>query len=211
MDYDDPDLVRGCLWRDAGFANHAIAAVRRGKLDRLGLRWAACGAGDPGRHSRCSSCRFPAGCASNAALADSLVDRGHRAGMCLSGPMGQGHQRGFTDDGSWTLSHPNGWLYSVDLIVGLALVAFHEEVIFRRCAQQVFQPYFGDGYGSVVATSLLFGCYHWWAGVGVIIEASISGALFMLFLKRCGVLWPVVLAHFLSDVIIFDRVRWPIF
>jgi hypothetical protein len=39
-----------------------------------------------------------------------------------------------------------GWLHSVDIVFGLALVAYSEEILFRRCARHLFQGYFGDGY-----------------------------------------------------------------
>lgn len=98
--------------------------------------------------------------------------------------------------------HLSGWLYPFDLVVGLALVALHEELIFRRCAQHVLKPRLGEGRAALLASSLLFGCYHWWAGIGTIIEASISGALLMVFLRRSGALWPVVFTHFLIDLAI---------
>jgi uncharacterized protein len=107
--------------------------------------------------------------------------------------------------------HLSGWLYPFDLVLGLTLVAFHEELVFRRCAQHVLQPWLGNGWLSVLATSLLFGFYHWWAGLGAIIEATILGVLFILFLRRSGALWPVVLAHFLTDAAIFAGGRWSIF
>lgn len=98
---------------------------------------------------------------------------------------------------------PSGWLYFVDLVFGMALVAGSEEIVFRRCARHAFQPYLGNGYASVVATSLLFGCYHWWAGLGNIVETTMIGLLLMLFLQRSVALWPVALAHYLIDVIDF--------
>lgn len=98
---------------------------------------------------------------------------------------------------------PSGWLYSVDAVFGMALVACSEEIIFRRCARHVFQPYLGDGYVSVFATSLLFGCYHWWAGFGNVVAAIMIGILLMLFLQRSVVLWPVTLAHYLADIVAF--------
>ena len=52
----------------------------------------------------------------------------------------------------------------------------------------------------VLLTSLLFGAYHWWSGVGNILAASLMGVLFMLFYLRSGSLWPVVLSHYLADV-----------
>src|SRR5581483_3529870 len=87
----------------------------------------------------------------------------------------------------------SGWLYFVDLVFGIALVAYSEEIVFRRCARYVFQFYFYDSRVLVFATSLLFGAYHWWAGVGNIVEAALMGILLMLFLQRSEALWPVVL------------------
>jgi uncharacterized protein len=98
---------------------------------------------------------------------------------------------------------PSGWLYFIDLVFGLGLVAYSEEIVFRRCARHVFQPYMGDRFALVFGTALLFGAYHWWAGLGIIIEATVAGVLLMLFLWRSEALWPVVLAHYLTDIIDF--------
>jgi membrane protease YdiL (CAAX protease family) len=97
----------------------------------------------------------------------------------------------------------NGWPYFVDIVFGIALVAYSEEVVFRRCARHVFQKYVNDGAVLVVVTSLLFGAYHWWAGVGNVIEATVMGVLLMLFFRRSGALWPVVLGHYLIDFVDF--------
>ena len=51
----------------------------------------------------------------------------------------------------------HGWLHIVDVVFGLALVAYSEEIVFRRCARHLFQIYLNDGYALVVVTSLLFG------------------------------------------------------
>jgi uncharacterized protein len=94
----------------------------------------------------------------------------------------------------------HGWLRPLDLTFGLALVAFSEEIVFRRCARNVLQPHLGDGYRMVLATSVLFGCYHWWLGLGAVTDAAITGAALMLFYQRSGALWPAVLAHYLVDL-----------
>ena len=94
----------------------------------------------------------------------------------------------------------NGGLYFVDVVFGIALVAYSEEIVFRRCARHIFKPYFGDGFGLVIVTSLLFGAYHWWTGVGNVVEAALMGVLLMLFLQRSAALWPVVLGHYLVDI-----------
>ena len=97
----------------------------------------------------------------------------------------------------------HGWLHVFDAIFGLALVAYSEEALFRRCARRLFQMYLNDGYSPVVITSILFGGYHWWAGAGTIVEAVLMGILLMLFYLRSAPLWPVVLAHYLTDVVDF--------
>jgi membrane protease YdiL (CAAX protease family) len=64
---------------------------------------------------------------------------------------------------------PSGWLYSFDLVFGLVLVAFSEEIVFRRCAAHALRSHLGNGSLLILATSLLFGFYHWWAGLGHIV------------------------------------------
>jgi uncharacterized protein len=98
---------------------------------------------------------------------------------------------------------PSGWLYFIDLVFGLALVAVSEEIIFRRCLRHVLQPYLGNGVAAISAASLVFGCYHWWAGLGNIVMATIGGALFMLMFRRSVALWPVALAHYSADLVAF--------
>jgi hypothetical protein len=49
----------------------------------------------------------------------------------------------------------------------------------------------------------LFGAYHWWTGIGNIVEAVLIGVLLMLFYRRSGALWPVVLARYLTDIVDF--------
>jgi hypothetical protein len=98
---------------------------------------------------------------------------------------------------------PSGWLFSVDVVFGLALVAYSEEIVFRRCARHVFQTYVGNSHLLVFVTSLLFGAYHWWTGVGNIVEATMIGVLLMLFLQRSEALWPVVLGHYVTDIVDF--------
>ncbi|MGY3444512.1 MULTISPECIES: CPBP family intramembrane glutamic endopeptidase [unclassified Bradyrhizobium] len=99
--------------------------------------------------------------------------------------------------------HPTGWLYGFDLVFGLALVAASEEIIFRRCLRSVAQPYLGDRTLAVLVTSLMFGAYHWWAGIGNVLLAATIGILLMVMYRRSGAIWPVVLAHYLVDLIAF--------
>jgi membrane protease YdiL (CAAX protease family) len=97
----------------------------------------------------------------------------------------------------------HGWLQLLDLTFGIALVAFSEEVVFRRCARIFFRTYINNDGLLVLFTSILFGAYHWWTGIGNIVEAVLIGVLLMLFYLRSAALWPVVLAHYLTDVVDF--------
>jgi uncharacterized protein len=96
-----------------------------------------------------------------------------------------------------------GWLHLLDITFGFALVAYSEEIMFRRCARAMFRAWLGDGALMVLVTSLMFGCYHWWAGLGPVVGVSAMGVLFMVFYQRSGALWPVVLAHYLVDLYFF--------
>ena len=96
-----------------------------------------------------------------------------------------------------------GWLHVVDIVFGLALVAVSEEVLFRRCARHVLQPYLGNGVAMVVASALLFGAYHWWTGIGNIISVTLIGVILMVFYMRSKALWPVIAAHYVTNVIAF--------
>jgi len=67
----------------------------------------------------------------------------------------------------------------------------------------VFQPYLNGGYALALVTSTLFGAHHWWTRIGNIIEAVLMDILLMLFYRRSAALWPVVLVHYLTDIVDF--------
>jgi len=96
-----------------------------------------------------------------------------------------------------------GWLHLVDVTFGLALVAFSEEIMFRRLAREMLCPWLGDRALMVLATSLMFGAYHWWAGPAAMTGAAICGLFLMVLYQRSGALWPVGLAHYLVDLYFF--------
>ena len=96
-----------------------------------------------------------------------------------------------------------GWLYVIDIAFGLALVAISEEILFRRCARCVLQPYLGSGVAMIAASALLFGAYHWWTGIGNIISVTLIGVMLMVFYMRSKALWPVVTAHYVTNIVAF--------
>ena len=92
------------------------------------------------------------------------------------------------------------WLHITDVVFGLALVAYSEEIVFRRCARHVFQISLNNGYALVVVTSILFGAYHWWTGIGNIVEAVLIG---VAVLPASSSALAVALAHYLTDMVDF--------
>lgn len=100
-----------------------------------------------------------------------------------------------------------GGLHLLDASFGLLLVAFHEEVIFRRCTLSVLTKDaplgFWSGLGVTLGSALLFGAYHWWSGMANVIAATLFGLLAMAVYRRTRALWPLVLAHYLTDLTIF--------
>jgi CAAX protease family protein len=98
-------------------------------------------------------------------------------------------------------SSPPEWLYAVDVTFGVALVAYQEEVVFRRCARAVLSKGLSGRTAMVIASALLFGSYHWSRGLGTIVSAILFGVVAMTFYLRAGVLWPLVLVHYVTDVV----------
>lgn len=88
-----------------------------------------------------------------------------------------------------------GAVHMVDLSFGLLLAAAHEEIFFRRFARAAFQG-LGDGALMIVATSIVFGLFHWWTGIPNMILTGLVGAYLMLLNRRAGALWPCVAAHY---------------
>jgi membrane protease YdiL (CAAX protease family) len=97
------------------------------------------------------------------------------------------------------------WIAGI-VLLGLALVAASEEIVFRRLLRNASLPYVGDGVFAILVTSLIFGAYHWWTGIGNILLSATIGILFMVMYRRSGALWPVVLVHYLVDLIAFSGV-----
>jgi uncharacterized protein len=194
-------LVRGCPHPDGGLANFETAAIRSSSLDFLGLLRAPWHVGNVGRFPSLRMVAF---------RWDKLQIALWEAVLWIVGLVITDHYVGGWFRRTISLALPatvlgtyprlSGWLYFVDVVFGIALVAYSEEIVFRRCARHIFKIYMDDGYGLVVVTSLLFGAYHWWTGLGNIVEATIVGVLLMLFFRRSGALWPVVLAHYLIDI-----------
>ena len=96
------------------------------------------------------------------------------------------------------------WFYIFDLTAGMVLVAVQEEIVFRRCSREVFGARWGQGAITIFLSSLLFAAYHWTTGLGNMAAVFFFGVYAMLFLRRTGALWPLIVAHALNDFVQFS-------
>lgn len=95
---------------------------------------------------------------------------------------------------------PQGALYFFDLGIGLALVALHEEVVFRQMASQALSRFLASDLAVTLASAVIFALYHWWTGIGNMLAALLFGLVAMPCYRRCGSLWPVGIAHYILDL-----------
>lgn len=101
------------------------------------------------------------------------------------------------------------WLKYFDLTVGLALVALSEEVVYRKLMFEVLSTWTSSAFATVALSSLAFGALHLPQGLESFILSTVFGALVMsLFLWRRS-LFPIVLAHYLFDFVIFENFHFP--
>jgi hypothetical protein len=93
----------------------------------------------------------------------------------------------------------HGPLYFFDMPFGIALVAVHEELCFRRAVPFALGK-LGDGAANNLASAVLFGVFHWWAGLPTMIVAAVFGIVALKITRQSGALWPVMVIHYLTDV-----------
>jgi membrane protease YdiL (CAAX protease family) len=98
-----------------------------------------------------------------------------------------------------------GVLHLIDITIGIALVAISEEIVFRRLAPALLAGWFRSRTTIVIGSAVMFGAYHWSTSAGNAIGAAAIGVPMMIFYLRAGVLWPVIIAHYLMDLVYFAQ------
>jgi uncharacterized protein len=97
---------------------------------------------------------------------------------------------------------PFGPLYLFDMTFGVALVAIHEELFFRRAMRDALAG-LRSGTAIVVVSAVLFALHHWWTGIPNMLGNLIFGALAMTLYRRSGAVWPLIVIHYLDDFAFF--------
>jgi membrane protease YdiL (CAAX protease family) len=92
---------------------------------------------------------------------------------------------------------------NLDLALGMLLVAFSEELLCRRCAKFVLRRYLRSDLQVIAVSAMLFGAMHWSNGIGSVISITLIGAFLMRVYLDTGTVVPVIVAHYIIDVIAF--------
>jgi membrane protease YdiL (CAAX protease family) len=100
----------------------------------------------------------------------------------------------------------DGFSLGVTLLLVWTVVAFGEEMVFRGLVLSRLEELLGTGRrGTVLAVgvqAILFGLGHLYLGPRGVLTAAVIGAIYgTWFLMRGRTLWPLILAHGLTDTI----------
>jgi membrane protease YdiL (CAAX protease family) len=98
---------------------------------------------------------------------------------------------------------PNAEMKILDLTVGVGLVAFSEEIVFRGFLLSWLKQKNYTGTMTVLTSSTIFGFMHWASGPHSIINSFIWGIGPGIFVYRYRSLWPGIIAHYVTDVVAF--------
>lgn len=96
-----------------------------------------------------------------------------------------------------------GWLRWIDLTAGIALVAVSEELVGRKASVALLRPHFRALWPVVAIAAVAFALMHWSSGPAALVYTGLAGVALLIAYLRLGVLWPVIVAHYLIDVIAF--------
>jgi len=90
-----------------------------------------------------------------------------------------------------------------DLTVGLMLVAISEELVFRKFALHWLRNAGCGALACILISASIFATMHWGSGVNRVASAFVFGAIAMAVYLRHTRLWPLIVAHYLSNFIGF--------
>ena len=92
-----------------------------------------------------------------------------------------------------------GMLGYLGLTAGLA-----EEFFFRKAFRQIMQRWTTSRLAFVLASSLVFGLAHWGGGYLNVLTAFAAGLLLAAAYVKLNRLAPLVIGHFLADLVLFS-------
>lgn len=95
-------------------------------------------------------------------------------------------------------------LYTLDMTLGLALVAVAEEVIFRGLAFSALKERGFSTPAILLISGLIFGLIHWSQGPVAVIATAVTGTGLMICMWRTGSIYPTIIAHYIINYLSFS-------
>ena len=95
------------------------------------------------------------------------------------------------------------WLHRVDYWGGIALVAVSEELVFRGAFPRIILRCGGSSGVALFVSTVMFGLAHWSLGLGSIVQTALIGLWFGITAQSSRSLWPVIIAHYVVDLVAF--------
>ncbi|TIH13717.1 CPBP family intramembrane metalloprotease [Marinifilum sp. JC120] len=99
---------------------------------------------------------------------------------------------------------PESPLYTLDMTLGLALVAISEEVLFRGFAFSALKERNYSIHKIFLISALIFGLIHWSQGPVAIIATAITGSGLMICMYCTGSIYPTIIAHYVINYLSFS-------
>jgi len=103
-------------------------------------------------------------------------------------------------------SYDNNFIKIFDLTIGIMLIAFTEEIIFRSYYLFVLRERIKSKILIILVSCIVFGLSHWSLGLHSIITTAIWGIMSMISLIITKSIWPAIIAHYLTDFVAFSEI-----
>jgi len=103
-------------------------------------------------------------------------------------------------------SYDNNLIKVFDLSIGIMLVAFTEEIVFRSCYLLILKDKIKSNILIIIISCIVFGMIHWSLGLHAIVAAAIWGIMPMVSLIATNSIWPAIVAHYLTDFVAFSGI-----
>jgi membrane protease YdiL (CAAX protease family) len=106
-------------------------------------------------------------------------------------------------DDAWFVPTPNGIVAVVAFVFSVCVSAFAEELVMRAYLVPRFERLLGSSTRSIFVTAGLFASFHIYQGIDGAVSAFIMGLVYGTMFLWSRRLWPVAVAHSISNLLVF--------
>lgn len=113
-----------------------------------------------------------------------------------------GRHLGVTADIVLAPEDPNWWTYPLLILAALENAVVEEVIVVGYLMTRLKQLRWSLP-AIIVVSSLLRGAYHLYQGFGQALGNVAMGVVFAAWFHRTGRVWPLIIAHFVMDTVVF--------